>query len=653
MRMYRLLIALSLLWLLASPLSAREPATEVVRVMTFNIHHGEGVDGRLDIPRIAEIIRAQKADLVALQEVDRGTLRTGDRDLAAELAALTGFNYVFGKNLDFQGGEYGNAILSRFPIEQSRNLHYARVGNSEQRGLLQAIIAIAGRQVVFMSTHLDHRPDDAERFMSIDQIREAADDYGHLALILAGDFNDVPGSRVHSKIKQSFRDAWEVGDQEGFTFAADRPHKRIDYVWLSAHQDVKPLKAWVVPTDASDHLPLVVECLLQIHEPIVIAHRGSSGHRPEHTEAAYSLAVEQGADFIEADVVLTGDGVLIARHENELSKTTDVAQRREFADRKTTKEVDRVKVTGWFSEDFTLAEIKTLRAKERIPEIRPANRAFDGKYQVPTLADVIRLAKRESARTGRRVGLYVETKHPTYFATEGRYLNGSLIGRSLGQVLVRTLVDEGFTESERVYIQSFEAQNLLELRKSIMPAAGVNFPLIQLYAGLSGSSRPYDVVFNVSIGADLAAIYPGLGRILNLTRQASYADFATREVLRWMAGHYAAGIGPSKDSLLVRRRIEIPGGQEPSNGAATQLTGEVHPLLERARSLGLEVHPYTLRAERVFQTLGEGGRRLTLIEEAVRLLQLGATGFFTDQPEKGVAAREQFLRDTRPGSGNH
>ncbi|MGH8078229.1 MAG: glycerophosphodiester phosphodiesterase family protein, partial [Lysobacter sp.] len=148
---------------------------------------------------------------------------------------------------------------------------------------------------------------------------------------------------------------------------------------------------------------------------IVIAHRGASGYRPEHTLEAYRLAIRQGADFIEPDLVITKDGVLVARHENEISDTTDVAAHAEFAHLRTTKTIDGDVITGWFTEDFTLAELKTLRAKERIPAVRPDNTRFDGMYSIPTFAEVVQLAKRES-RCGRVVGVDPETKHPTWFA---------------------------------------------------------------------------------------------------------------------------------------------------------------------------------------------------------------------------------------------
>jgi len=147
--------------------------------------------------------------------------------------------------------------------------------------------------------------------------------------------------------------------------------------------------------------------------PIVIAHRGASGHRPEHTLAAYSLAIEQGADYIEPDLVLTKDGILVVRHENEISGTTNVADHPEFAARKTTKTIDGQEMSGWFTEDFTLAELQTLRAKERLPELRPANTEYDGKYPIPTLEEVLQLLKAHEQKYGKRIGIYQETKHPS------------------------------------------------------------------------------------------------------------------------------------------------------------------------------------------------------------------------------------------------
>src|ERR671919_1949800 len=205
--------------------------------------------------------------------------------------------------------------------------------------------------------------------------------------------------------------------------------------------------------------------------PIVIGHRGASGHRPEHTLAAYELAIQMGADYIEPDLVSTKDGVLVARHENEISGTTDVENHPEFADRMTTKTIDGASVTGWFTEDFTVAELKMLRAEERIPAIRPNNTAFNGLYEIPTLQEVIDLAQREG------VGIYPETKHPTYFDT---------IGLSLEEPLVETLEDNGYIKKQDpVFIQSFEVANLKELNEMTRVRLG------QL---VNDTGKPYDFV---------------------------------------------------------------------------------------------------------------------------------------------------------------
>ena len=185
--------------------------------------------------------------------------------------------------------------------------------------------------------------------------------------------------------------------------------------------------------------------------PIVIAHRGASGERPEHTIAAYELAIRQGADVIEPDLVPTKDGALVARHENEISETTDVADHPEFAARKATRTIDGKELTGWFTEDFTLAELKTLRAKERLPLMRPGNRGYDGQETIPTFEEVIALAKKH------RVAIYPETKHPSYFAS---------IGKGTDAPLVAALQKAGWDSAEApVFIQSFEVKNLQRLKR--------------------------------------------------------------------------------------------------------------------------------------------------------------------------------------------
>ena len=215
-------------------------------------------------------------------------------------------------------------------------------------------------------------------------------------------------------------------------------------------------------------------------DPLVIAHRGASGYRPEHTLAAYELGARLGADYVEPDLVRTKDGVLVARHENEISGTTDVASHPEFADRRTTKVIDGVSLTGWFTEDFTLAELKTLRAKERIPALRPRNTRFDGFYEVPTFQEVIDLTKRLSKELGRPIGIYPETKHPTYFRE---------IGLPLEEPLVRALNRNGLNSRHaRVFVQSFEVGNLQALDREL------RVPLVQLLG--APAQKPWD--FGVS-----------------------------------------------------------------------------------------------------------------------------------------------------------
>jgi glycerophosphoryl diester phosphodiesterase len=316
-------------------------------------------------------------------------------------------------------------------------------------------------------------------------------------------------------------------------------------------------------------------------KPIVIAHRGASGLRPEHTLAAYELAIEQGADFIEPDLVPTKDGVLVARHENAIHDTTDVAAHPEFAARRTTKTIDGQSVTGWFTEDFTLAELRTLRAKERLPQLRPGNASYDGQSAVPTFDEIIALAK------ARGVGVYPETKHPSYFRS---------IGLPLEDALLASLARAGWDRVDApVFIQSFEVANLRAL------ARRTNVRLIQL---MDADGAP----------ADRAA--------------PSYAAMATPEGLKAIAA-YAYGIGPNK--AMIR----------PGDGVPTSLVSDAH-------AAGLRVHPWTFRAENFFlpASLRDGidpRRQGRLGEEIARHLELGVDGFFTDFPLDGALARDRHL----------
>ncbi|MGH8106530.1 MAG: glycerophosphodiester phosphodiesterase family protein, partial [Arenimonas sp.] len=252
-------------------------------------------------------------------------------------------------------------------------------------------------------------------------------------------------------------------------------------------------------------------------KPLVIGHRGASALRPEHTLAAYAKAIEDGADLIEPDLVSTRDGVLLARHENEIAGTTDVAARAEFASRKATKIIDGEHISGWFTEDFTLAELKTLRARERLPELRSTQ--YDGKFEIATLTEIITLVAEESAKRHRIIGLIPEIKHSTYFAS---------IGLPMEDKLLAALAVHPYTQKAPIMIQSFETANLRELRKTIGKAS--NITLLQLMGRRSES--PYDTV--------LAG------------EKISYGDMMKPEGLREIA-NYADAIGPAYRDLDLQR----------------------------------------------------------------------------------------------------
>jgi glycerophosphoryl diester phosphodiesterase len=335
-------------------------------------------------------------------------------------------------------------------------------------------------------------------------------------------------------------------------------------------------------------------------KPIVIGHRGASGDRPEHTLEAYWLAIQEGADVIEPDLVVTSDGHLVARHENEISTTTDVATRPEFSSRMVTKSIDGVAVTGWFTEDFTLAELKTLRARERLPVLRATT--FDGRFTIPTLQEVIDLVKsvnvaRAKGRSQPAVGIYPETKHPTYFDS---------IGLSMEERLVAILHANGYLDRrDPVFIQSFEVANLKDL------ASLTNLKLVQL---LNAGGRPWD--FTVS----------GDPR--------TYADMATRDGLREIAT-YAQGVGANKNLIIPR-------------GAQNQLLAPT-TLIQDAHRAGLIVHAWTFRGENTFLPVEyrrgtDDGRIGDMLGEAIRFLELGLDGFFTDHPGIGSAAVAAFRR---------
>jgi len=328
--------------------------------------------------------------------------------------------------------------------------------------------------------------------------------------------------------------------------------------------------------------------------PLVIAHRGASGYLPEHTLAAYALAISQGADVIEPDLVSTRDGVLIARHEPNLTETTDVANRPDFAARRTTKVIDGQSQTGWFADDFTLAEIKTLRARQRLA-FRPQQ--FNEAYDVPTFAEVLALAQRESTRTRRTVGVYPETKHPTYHRSRGL---------ALEEKVVEALEEVGWNRTTApVFIQSFEVASLRRLR-GLTPVR-----LVQLIDALGAPPDP-------SVSPDHHAPYD----LVVSGDPRTYADLITPAGLADIAT-YANGVGLAK-GYIVRH----------DTGRST---GVASDLVERAHAAGLFVHAWTFRNETRFLGAADGG---DAVQEYLRFYCRGVDGVFSDFPDTAVAARE-------------
>ncbi|GAB2997030.1 glycerophosphodiester phosphodiesterase [Saccharothrix stipae] len=327
--------------------------------------------------------------------------------------------------------------------------------------------------------------------------------------------------------------------------------------------------------------------------PLVIGHRGASGYRPEHTLAAYELAARMGADYIEPDLVVTKDGKLVARHENEIGGTTDVAARTEFAGRRTTKVIDGASITGWFTEDFTLAELKTLRAKERIPEVRPRNTLYDGRFPVPTLEEVIDLSRRLSRELGRDIGIYPETKHPTYFQDIGLPLEPRLV-----DVLNRAGLNR---HGAKVYVQSFEVANLKQLKSKL------RVPLVQL---INSSGAPYDFV--------------------KAGDKRTYSDLVTPEGLREIRT-YASGIGAAKDRIIPRD--------------AAGFLREPTTLVRDAHTRGLIVHAWTFRNENTFlpadfRSSTDPAAYGRAFGEYAKFYATGLDGVFADNPDTAVEARK-------------
>lgn len=321
--------------------------------------------------------------------------------------------------------------------------------------------------------------------------------------------------------------------------------------------------------------------------PLVLGHRGASGHRPEHTLASYQLAIEMGADYIEPDLVMTKDGVLVARHENEISGTTDAAEK--FPGKKTSKKVDGVEIAGWFVEDFTLAELKTLRAKERL-DFR--DHSYDGKYEVPTFREVLELVKKQK----RKVGVYPETKHPSYFQS---------IGLSLEEALIKELKAFGMNQKNSpVFIQSFELGNLKKLKKL------TKVPLIYLI------DDPEKIPFDHILNGD----------------KRTYLDMVKPESLKEISS-IASGIGPYK-------RYIVPVNEKGDLLPATTLVRDAH-------AVGLKVHPYTFRNEKQYLHKDYAG---DVEKEYLQFYELGVDGVFSDFPDQAMLAKKTFLKNKINGA---
>ncbi|MFJ2772494.1 glycerophosphodiester phosphodiesterase [Streptomyces sp. NPDC087300] len=331
--------------------------------------------------------------------------------------------------------------------------------------------------------------------------------------------------------------------------------------------------------------------------PTIVAHRGTSGYRPEHTLGSYQLALDMGAHVIEQDVVPTKDGHLVCRHENDITATTDVSAHPEFASRKTTKSVDGVSLTGWFTEDFTLAELKTLRAKERIPGNRQHNTLYDGRWDVPTLEEVFRWAEKQGRKRGKQVWLHIETKHPTYFRG---------LGLGLEEPLAKLMRRYGrHKKNSPNFLQSFEPSSIQRLAKLVAA------PRVVLLS--TANSRPWDFV--------------------EAGDPRTVADLIKPEGLKWMAG-FAQGIGPTLD-------LVIPKKADGSLGTPSTLVKDAH-------AARLILHPYTMRNENTFlPTNFRKGTDPNAYGDAFgafkAYFETGIDGLFSDNCDTALLAREDFV----------
>ena len=358
-------------------------------------------------------------------------------------------------------------------------------------------------------------------------------------------------------------------------------------------------------------------------QPIVVGHRGASGVLPEHTIEAYARAIDMGADFVEPDLVATKDGVLIARHEPNITSTTNVASLPQFASRRTTKKVDGVDETGWFASDFTLAEIKTLGAVITDAE-RP--KQFDGLYKIPTLQEIIDLVKARRAATSREIGIYPETKHPTFHRQ---------LGLGLEDRLISSINAAGWnSKTAPVFVQSFEPGSLKEMR-----AKGLNTRMVQLIdaddydlkTGKLTYAAPYDRPYDWTVSGDTRLFSA-------MVTPAGLAEIKT----------YADGIGPWKPYILpIKATLDAAGnivdrngdGKRDYNDASAQ---SATTLIDDAHKAGLLDHAYTFRNEQ---------RRLTFelnkdpAAEYLPYYRLGLDGLFSDFPDTAIAARSTYLQE--------
>lgn len=328
-------------------------------------------------------------------------------------------------------------------------------------------------------------------------------------------------------------------------------------------------------------------------EPLVIAHRGASGYVPEHTLGAYALAITMGADYIEPDLVMSKDGFLVSRHENELLLSTDVAEHPQFATRYKTQTIDGTIVSGWFTEDFTLEELKMLRSKEVMGPARPGNTRMDGAFDIPTFQEIIDLVKAMEVSERRKIGICPELKHPTHFQQ---------LGLGMEKAVVEQFHENGYRGADSpAYIQSFEVSNLKELKNM------TDIKLIQLMG--ARTRQPFDQVL--------------------LETGLTYGDMATAEGLREVAT-YAFAVGPERSHIIPRVGSNL--------GAPTSYVADAH-------AAGLKVHPYTFRAENGFlpSEFRSNDTSIAAIGDMRGELQVflatGIDGFFTDQPDIAVRMR--------------